>query len=368
MRSTRRRVGVLTAVALLLLTACGSSDAATPTDIVGTVTTKNISSDRCEANKSAGEITYLTGFDFAAAAGIIDAVVADELGYFEKMCLDVKVQAGFDTSNIPLVSSGKAQVTALGSMSEIADAAAKDGNLQAIAMLGHKPVEALAVSDKSSITELAQVQGSTMGVMGTIPFSVRVMLVRAGVSLDSLKQVEAGFNPLALDQGTFASRPVYKSNEPRQLNAAGVKYRLFDPAERGVAASFGVITVNKDFAKAHPTATEDLLRAQLKGLEFAMANPKEAVDMAYKRTDPKYYLSVDGEAYRWSVESQLVKDSTPAGKTYGYIDADEVRAEIEPLVKEVKSLPELPELDTLYDARFVERVFSGNSIVWPVEG
>jgi NitT/TauT family transport system substrate-binding protein len=366
MKNRRTQLAALAVTALLLLVGCGSSKSSTATDIVGTVTASNgISQDRCDVNKKAGPITYLTSYDYAAAAGIIDAVVADQLGYFKKMCLDVKLQAGFVTQNIPLVSAGKAQFTAVGSMSEIADAAAKDGNIEAIGVLGHKAIEALAVSDKANIHSLSDVQGTTMGIQGSIPFSIRVMLVRAGVSLDSLKQVDAGFNPLTLDQGAFASRPVYKSNEPRQLDAAGVKYHLFDPSAQQVDASFGVISVNKDFARANPTATEDFLRAQLKGLEYALANPKDAVEMTYKKSDPKYYLSADSENFRWNAEASLIKDSTEKSLVYGYIDADEVRREIEPLVTQVKSLPALPEFDTLYDSRFVDRVYNGKTIVWP---
>lgn len=372
MKKCRIQAAAIVATALLLLVGllagCGSGKSSTATDIVGSVTSANgISRDRCEANRKAGEITYLTGFDFAASAGIIDAVVADQMGYFTKMCLNVKVQSSFDSSNIPLVSAGKAQFTAVGSASEIADAAAKSANVEAIGILGHTPVEELAVSEKSNIQKVSDVQGTTMGILGTMPFSIRVMLVKQGVLLDSIKQVDAGFNPIALDQGQFASRPVYKSNEPRQLDAAGVKYKVFDPAAAGVVGSFGVITVNKDFARTNPTATEDFLRAQLKGFTYAMAHPTEAVAMTYKKTDPKYYLSVEGEGFRWNTEAALVKSSTPSGKVYGYIDADQLRNEIEPLVSQVKSLPKMPELDTLYDARFVVHVYNGNTIVWPSE-
>jgi NitT/TauT family transport system substrate-binding protein len=204
-----------------------------------------------------------------------------------------------------------------------------------------------------------------MGVQGMIPFSVRVMLARAGVDLTSIKQVDAGFNPMALDQGTFASRPVYKSNEPHQLDAAGIKYRVFDPSASGVTASFGVTTVNKDFARQHPTATQDFLRAELKGLEYALANPSQAVEWTYKRSDPKYYMSTDSETFRWNTEAALVKTSTPAGKHYGYIDDGEVRKEVEPLVNEVKALPRVPDADQLYDARFVDNLYKGNTVVWP---
>src|SRR5688572_1233098 len=100
MKRTHVRVAAAGVALAMLLTGCGSSSAAPANDIVGSVTPGGgISADRCEANRKAGEITYLTGFDFAASAGIIDAVVAEQLGYFEKMCLNVKVQSGFDTAN-----------------------------------------------------------------------------------------------------------------------------------------------------------------------------------------------------------------------------------------------------------------------------
>ena len=53
----------------------------------------------CATNKAAGKITYLSSFDFAAAASIIDVVVAKEKGYFDKMCLDVDLKPRFSTAN-----------------------------------------------------------------------------------------------------------------------------------------------------------------------------------------------------------------------------------------------------------------------------
>ena len=55
--------------------------------------------------RAAGTITYLSGFDFAATASIIDVVVADEAGYFEDLCLDVELQPSFSTANYPIVAA-----------------------------------------------------------------------------------------------------------------------------------------------------------------------------------------------------------------------------------------------------------------------
>ena len=65
--------------------------------------------DRCAANEAAGTITYLTGFDFAATASIVDVIVADANGYYDAMCLDVEIQPSVSTANDPLVAENDAQ-------------------------------------------------------------------------------------------------------------------------------------------------------------------------------------------------------------------------------------------------------------------
>jgi NitT/TauT family transport system substrate-binding protein len=52
---------------------------------------------RCEANRAAGTISYLTGFDYAATASIVEVLVADAKGYFDELCLDVDIAASAPT-------------------------------------------------------------------------------------------------------------------------------------------------------------------------------------------------------------------------------------------------------------------------------
>ena len=58
--------------------------------------------DRCAANQAAGTITYLSSFDYAAAASIVEVIVAEQKGYFDALCLDVEMAASFSTANYPL--------------------------------------------------------------------------------------------------------------------------------------------------------------------------------------------------------------------------------------------------------------------------
>ena len=75
--------------------------------------------ERCEANRAAGTITYLSSFDFAAAASIVEVLVAEERGYFDELCLDVDIQASFSTANYPLIAANDAQFSSGGSFSEV---------------------------------------------------------------------------------------------------------------------------------------------------------------------------------------------------------------------------------------------------------
>jgi NAD(P)-dependent dehydrogenase (short-subunit alcohol dehydrogenase family) len=68
----------LALVAGVALAACGSDDSSTapesPSGGSEVVAGEAFPDDRCAANEAAGTITYLTGFDFAATASIVDVI------------------------------------------------------------------------------------------------------------------------------------------------------------------------------------------------------------------------------------------------------------------------------------------------------
>ena len=74
--------------------------------------------------------------------------------------------------------------------------------------------------------------------------------------------------------------PGFKSNEPLQLAAAGIPFKLYDPADYGIPGSFGVLYTNSTFLGDFPTATEDFMRAAMKGLADALADPEAAANIA----------------------------------------------------------------------------------------
>jgi NitT/TauT family transport system substrate-binding protein len=353
-------------------TATGDSTAATTTTVPG-VTNEGITPERCSANKAAGGITYLSSFDFAAAASILDVVVAKDRGYFDDMCLNVTIKPGFSTSNYALVAAGQGQLSSAGSYTEILNYSKDGAKFVAVADYGKTPIEALVVKGDSSITTLQDLKGKTIGVKGDIPPSLVAMLSQAGLQRgkDYKEVLLDGFDPVAQLKTNIDALPVYKSNEPGQLDRAGVRYRMFDPADYGIPGSFGVIYTTPSFLEQHQTAVQDFVRAAFKGYADAVADPAGAVAISVKEINAagnQNYLSAEGETYRWQQESAVVAKGTPAGTLPGLIDPGTFAAEVSGYAKAGIFPKGTPSTDGTYDADVATGVVSGLDLIWPASG
>jgi NitT/TauT family transport system substrate-binding protein len=323
--------------------------------------------ERCAANEEAGTITFVSSFDFAAAASILDVIVADAEGYFEELCLDVDIKPGFAPGNGGLVAEGQAQISSAGSFGELVNTNVQgEADLVAIAQYGKTAIEELIVPADGPVEDLDDLAGKTVGIKGDLPYSLQAMLGLAGVERSSFEElVLDGFDPVAHLELGIDALPVYKSNEPAQLDAAGVAYRAFDPLDYDVPASFAVFFTSASFLEDHPTAVEDFLRAAFRGFAFAVDNPEVAVGHAFERIDaagnPNFF-STEGEGFRWVTESNLVVETTPEGQGPGLLDLDRLGEEIEVLT-EVGVFEETPEWRSMVAEGLADGLYDGTEII-----
>jgi ABC-type nitrate/sulfonate/bicarbonate transport system substrate-binding protein len=380
----RTRATVAVSAFVAVVAACGSSKsstttaaapttttaAATSTTAVAGVTASGISADRCTANKAAGKITFLTSFDFAAAASILDVVVAKDKGYFDKMCLDVEMKPGFSTTNYPLVAAGQSQMSSAGSYTEILNFSKSGAAFVAVADYGKIPIEALLVRDDGKINQLSDLKGKTIGVKGDIPPSIVAMLAKAGLKrgTDYKEVLLDGFDPAQHLSQAIDALPVYKSNEPGQLDAKGIKYKLFDPADTGVPGTFALFYTSPDFLAKHPTAVQDFVRAAFKGYADAVADPAAAVTMsvaAINAAGNQNFLTEAGETYRWKQESATVAKGTPSGPI-GLIDPAVFTAEVDAYTAAGVFTAGKPATAGTYDESVAKDVYdTAGKLVWP---
>lgn len=312
-----------------------SSDGASDGAGLDVVAGEPFPDERCAANEAAGTIDYFTGFDYAATASILEVIVAEESGYYDELCLDVEITPSFSVANYPLVAANEAQFSSAGSFSELAtQARANDADLIALSVDGHIAVDVLMVKPDRAAA-LAELEGETIGVKGALPPAIAVMLQQeAGLAEgdDFRTALLDGFDPFAhwaIDD--IAALPGWRSNEPGALERGGETFDLYDPAEYGVPGSFGLIYTNGQFLAEHPTAAEDFMRATMRGLADAIADPAAAAATAFGRAEASgnpAFLSIEGETFRWSTDAAAIVASTPADSPIGAPVAEELEAQI----------------------------------------
>ena len=332
---------------------------------------------RCQANRDAGTIVYLSSFDFAATASIVDVLVAKSKGYYDGLCLDVDVKPSFSVDNYPQIAANDAAFSPSsgGSFSEMVDfAGANDAGFVALAVEGRTGIDALITKD-GEVPTLADIKGTKIGVKGAITPSVKAMLAQQGLieGEDYETVLLDGFDPLVhIEVPDIVGFPGYKSNEPLQLEAAGVPFTLYDPTDYDIPGSFGVVYTNDTFLTEHPTAAQDFMRATMRGLADAVADPAAASDIAIGFIDAGdniMFLSAESETARWGVESTLVGDGVAPGAPLGLPLMDQLTAEVTTYASIGLFDGVAPDITTMVDPAVLAGIYAADgTIIWPAEG
>jgi NitT/TauT family transport system substrate-binding protein len=342
-------------VAAALLAGCGGGSAATkPSHGL-------VSQARCTANRDAGTITYLTGFGWQASVGILDPIAAKAQGFYSDLCLDVVLRPGTGdpTSTSQLVAAGKATLSELGSASDAITAAAGGIPVDAVATYGNTTASTLLTMP--SVRNLRQLDGKTIGYKGAMPPLVTAMLEKAGVDIKSLREVQVGYDPTILPRGEVQGLTAYKSNEPVQLKDDGYKIREWDPDAFGLRGTFNVIDVNRAWARAHPGALEDFLRATFEAYHYCLAHASACVNDA-----ALYQVGYDVEqnVQRWEIESGEVDTTLLPGHGLGYEDQAQWQPEYK-LLLTYNLIPHRVDLAGIINSTYVDAIYRGSSLTWP---
>ncbi len=359
---------------VLIAVACGDDTDDEPGGVSAVQAGEAFPADRCEANKAAGTIKYNTGFDYAAAASILEVVVAEAKGYYEDLCLTVEITPSFSTANYPLVAANDVQFSSSGSFSELASfSAANDADLVALSVDGHTAIDVLMVKPDQA-GSLADLAGKTIGIKGPLPPAVAVML-RQEAELVEGSDFETvlleGFDPNAhWAIENIAAIPGWRSNEPGALERSGATFDVYDPADFGIPGSFGLIYTNREFLSIHPSAAADFMRATMQALADAIADPAAAAAVAVERINGggnPNFLSPEGETFRWVTDAAAIVATTPDGSNIGVPIAKELEAQ-------VKAYDEVgvygdggaPTTEGRFDTDLVANLYTEDGkVIWP---
>lgn len=360
---------------VMILSACGNSgngaanQVAAPTPTASSNASSHTGGEegvdweaRKALNESAGEITYMTGYYYAASPPDIQVVMADELGYFDELGLKVKIMPGLDAEGMKFLAAGQAQIASAGTPSLVIQSASNGAYISGIATFGATGVSAIMVMSDSGITEPKDLVGKTLGYHGALPANMLAMFNQSGVDPTSVKGVSVGYDPTVLSTGKVDALTVYKSNEPYLMEQMGESVSLIDPGQFGGETSFGVLAVSNDFATKHPTAVEDFLRAVSKAHEYAIANPDESIAVLSARSGDAY--DIPTETNRWAVERDIVETSRIAGHGVAWQADEQWQREID-MLHAAEVITEAIALDKVMNNAFIDSIYDGEQLIWP---
>jgi ABC-type nitrate/sulfonate/bicarbonate transport system substrate-binding protein len=326
------------------------------------------SADRCQANRDAGKVIFITGFDFAASVGILDIVAAEAEGYYDEMCIDLEIRSGLSPANSAAVAGGAAQFASVATFGEMVRQNVNgESDLVAFAQLGHTSLAVLVVPD-DGVATLAELEGKTMGIKGDIPTAVEAMLESEGLKRGTFEELLLdGFDPVAHLALGIDALPVFRSNEPATLRGEGIAFRVFDPLDFDVPSSFGVHVTTREFYEEHPTVVEDFVRASLRGFEFASANDAAAVGHAFELINTagnQFFLAEAHELEKWGIEAAAVADVLPDGLVLGELNPPRLGAEVQ-VMTDLGVFDNLPAWEEMADASLVPALYDDSgALIW----
>ncbi len=348
--------------ATLLLGACSSGGPA-PADEGSLPEGAIVDAETCARNQAAGTITYISGYGYSASAGQLDVFLADELGYFDDLCLDVEINAS-GANGQQLVSSGQAQFTALGSAADVMLAAANSRNLTAVATYGTEPPFSIFANEK--ITSLTDLEGASLGYFINLTPVASAMLDNAGVDVSKVEMVKmTNYDPTVVVREQPHAIVGYASNQPQTLRAMGERFTEFFPRDFDVQGTYNVMEVNSQFLAENREVVADFMRASLKALRFCLDESDECIDILARLAeegDQGDVFSRDLLARTWEVESEWVRTSkggNPGVQTVAMWEPEYA------LVQKYGEIRDLPAIEDMMDPDLVAGLYEGSTLIWP---
>ena len=237
--------------------------------------------------------------------------VAQVKGYYREAGLAVNIKEIVPGQNpITEVCSGRAQFGI--SDSELALARGQGRPVVALATIfQHSPL-VLLVRAGGDIRIPKDLEGRRLGLQ---PWETELLayLRRQGVDLSKVYTVERDFTPDDLIRGKVDALSGYVTDETYDLEKARIPYFAFTPREGGVDFYGDTLFTSRQELDRHPRQVEAFRQASLKGWNYALEHPEEAIRIIQANYSPRHsydHLRYEAEHTRALVEPDIIAVGT----------------------------------------------------------
>ncbi len=269
-------------------------------------------------------------------------------GYFAEEGLDVELEYGFENDYLKLVGVGERQFM-IGSGDQVILGQAQGLPVRYVMNWFTRYPAVVFAKESAGIRAPEDLAGKRIGLPG--PFGAnyvafRGILEAAGLTEADVDMESIGFTQAAaVDQDTIDAAVDYAANGPVVLRHEGESITEIGLDAYLPMPSNGLVT-NEATLESDPELVRKFVRAALRGVEYTLANPDEAFDIALSFVPE---AGGENEAINREIfDATLAFWQTPAGAVPGATDLADWEAAVEFMerVGFIESRPEAAELFT----------------------
>lgn len=284
-------------------------------------------------------------------------VLADDMGFFEEQGIDVELLEGKGSGDVVPVIANKSDDFGYLNLTTVAISIGKGLPIKIVAGLMGKHPSALAFYSDLNIKEPKDLEGHSIALSPGEAFAViyPAFAQKWGIDMDKVQTVQ--LDPNAKNQvfldGKVDVLPVYVNNELPQLRQVAEKdIDILVPGEWGFNTPANGIITHNDTIQNNPDLVRRVVAAVVKGYEYALEHPEEAVDAVIKRSDE--LASQPREVLLEQVQMTLDFIHSPGteGMPIGYMDPEEWTAALD-LMAETGALEERLPNETFFTNDFI---------------
>lgn len=250
----------------LLLAACGGGGQSTGTP----------------ASTATGQSSVSIGLGYIPDIQFAPFYVAQSKGYYRDAGLNVTFHHGIVNDLIGSMVLGKDNFV-FASGDEVLVARSKNLKVIDVSTIFQKYPVSMIVPADSPIKTLADLKGHTIGEpgpFGATHIGLLALLYQAHLTPNDVHIQAIGFTQVAALLGHRVDAVMgYSNNEPLQLRKQGFAVRTFDVSNYQPLVSNGIITT-EDTYHNQPQLVQNFVKATLKGLQYVIANPADAVQLS----------------------------------------------------------------------------------------
>ncbi|HUG15682.1 MAG TPA: ABC transporter substrate-binding protein [Thermomicrobiales bacterium] len=231
-----------------------------------------------------GELTDVTiGLSFVPNIQFAPYYIADAKGFYEEAGVNVSLNHhGVGADLFAALVAGQETMMMAGG-DEVLQARGNDVPLVYVAEIYTQYPVGLIVPADSDIMSIAGLRGHTVGIPGAYGanyIGLLALLDSAGLTEADITVESVGFTQAsALLAGHVDAVMGYVNNEPIQISKAGMEVRVFPVSDVQPLVSNGLVALEETLSDDRDTI-EAIVAATLRGAQYAIDNPDEAVEIA----------------------------------------------------------------------------------------